>query len=164
MDNSNIVDDMNQTLKGRVLLIEKACQKITINGREFKIEEPSRQRLQEYIELSSEIGKIISEKASPLIVLRKKIEDALIVGESAEQLEAYKKDFQDYVNQMPAATDIDEKNDEILRFVLYLGKEDQEWLDQLGPRQRQKIIEIAEDIYDIASIAKKAQMILNEGR
>ncbi len=49
---SNIVDDMRSISKEKVSLIEKACQVIEVNGKKFKIEEPSRKRLQQYLELS----------------------------------------------------------------------------------------------------------------
>lgn len=160
---SNIIDDMKNVPAGKVSLIEKVCQVIEVNGKKFKIEEPSRKRLQQYLELSSKINMMVASKAGPLIEMRNKIENNLLIGET-EEAERLKKEFQEYAEKMPAGTDIDEVNDEILRFILFLGPEDQEWVDQLGPKQRQKIIEVAEDIYDIAEIAKKGMMILSGGR
>lgn len=143
----NVSDSTNE-----VLLVEKIRKKIMLNGKTFVIEEPSRSRLIEYMNLQKDMALEAVKGYKPIQEIGKKLDDATKHSENSDEIDALAKEFEETVRIISEKQlTLDNRN---LKFLLGVEATD-EFIENLGIHQKQRVVEIAEDLYGIPDLKKK---------
>lgn len=138
-----------------ITLIERLSKKISLNGKEFLIEEPSRKKLMEYLDLLKQCSRDVLKQSKPIQVLQENLKIAFESNNQAD-IEKFTQELDDEAMKLSQSSIV--YDDKIIKFILGADASD-EFIDNMGIVQKKKIMEIAEEVYNIGEVLKNGQML-----